>query len=612
MHLRWEGRTGERLSPSSFGKRILPVVKELQEPKSAERKAHRSNASHDSRDSQDVRPLPNGNSATSNGVSINRQRMPDSLEAQRADINRIDAAVGHLQGEVSQMRSLLHDLRREVHNREPRTANGSGDTTLDALSDHVSRIGQKTGEIEGLRFELTALKGKFRRMEEASGIPTTPSQVSASFSRPEPAPMQRVSSQQQHQDIAPRGWNAVNASKRKSIDAESHASYADPSKRPRSEYRTTSGESNPAFSAQPSSASTIGAPPPQQQQAPPPVLAPIRSNSQESWHPDSQRLPPLHGMHQSGRVRPPRLAQQASQELGAPEWERESWNQEERTGPDGYYRPMGGAGPGPAPISPGASKRGGMIRRGTGGGPLQYIDPAPAKRTRQRPVRNEHGVLIRKDGKPDQRSISSPQNLRKVHERRMAEQERGSQGSPHSPSSPADPDAPHSFASDESAGPSSKSESPPPEQLPRHEQVMSRMFPDGVATDVDRMNHAAHIFQSESRQHHEARTRGEMTKEEMHEEYGIARPKSPETASHTVAGREEQASGSVYEPSQTQDESRTGEGVKPEASADNSGLVRVLSSDERPLRPRNKDVERVQEEASGSFYQPSQETSTPA
>lgn len=45
------------------------------------------------------------------------------------------------------------------------------------------------------------------------------------------------------------------------------------------------------------------------------------------------------------------------------------------------------------------------------------------KRTRQRPIRNSEGVLIRKDGKPDQRSISSAQNLKKFYNKKIAQLE---------------------------------------------------------------------------------------------------------------------------------------------------------------------------------------------
>ncbi|KAK4560751.1 hypothetical protein LTR86_005330 [Recurvomyces mirabilis] len=43
------------------------------------------------------------------------------------------------------------------------------------------------------------------------------------------------------------------------------------------------------------------------------------------------------------------------------------------------------------------------------------------KKSRTKPIRNADGVLIRKDGRPDMRSVSSANNLRKVHAKREAE-----------------------------------------------------------------------------------------------------------------------------------------------------------------------------------------------
>jgi hypothetical protein len=43
------------------------------------------------------------------------------------------------------------------------------------------------------------------------------------------------------------------------------------------------------------------------------------------------------------------------------------------------------------------------------------------RKTRTKPIRNSDGVLIRKDGRPDMRSVSSANNLRKVHAKKEAE-----------------------------------------------------------------------------------------------------------------------------------------------------------------------------------------------
>ncbi|KAF2214812.1 hypothetical protein CERZMDRAFT_95196 [Cercospora zeae-maydis SCOH1-5] len=55
---------------------------------------------------------------------------------------------------------------------------------------------------------------------------------------------------------------------------------------------------------------------------------------------------------------------------------------------------------------------------------LALPDPSSGgsgKKTRTKPVRNAEGILIRKDGRPDMRSVSSANNLRKVHAKKEAE-----------------------------------------------------------------------------------------------------------------------------------------------------------------------------------------------
>ncbi|KAK8213320.1 hypothetical protein M8818_002619 [Zalaria obscura] len=65
-----------------------------------------------------------------------------------------------------------------------------------------------------------------------------------------------------------------------------------------------------------------------------------------------------------------------------------------------------------------------LSSHGGGGGGF-----GPAKKTRTKPVRNADGILIRKDGRPDMRSVSSAMNLRKVHAKKEAERlEKGGEG----------------------------------------------------------------------------------------------------------------------------------------------------------------------------------------
>jgi hypothetical protein len=54
-------------------------------------------------------------------------------------------------------------------------------------------------------------------------------------------------------------------------------------------------------------------------------------------------------------------------------------------------------------------------------GPASDHNSSAGKKTRTKPIRNAEGILIRKDGRPDMRSVSSANNLRKVHGKKEAE-----------------------------------------------------------------------------------------------------------------------------------------------------------------------------------------------
>lgn len=63
------------------------------------------------------------------------------------------------------------------------------------------------------------------------------------------------------------------------------------------------------------------------------------------------------------------------------------------------------------------SDEAGAFEAGDGG----QLTGSGGKKTRTKPIRNADGVLIRKDGRPDMRSVSSANNLRKVHAKKEAE-----------------------------------------------------------------------------------------------------------------------------------------------------------------------------------------------
>ncbi|RMY73656.1 hypothetical protein D0862_14255 [Hortaea werneckii] len=93
--------------------------------------------------------------------------------------------------------------------------------------------------------------------------------------------------------------------------------------------------------------------------------------------------------------------------------------------PRGYYDPhhphstgMPGVVPGSdrayLPATPEQSQEGIPVQ-------VEIANSGSGKRSRTKPIRNAEGILIRKDGRPDMRSVSSANNLRKVHAKKEAE-----------------------------------------------------------------------------------------------------------------------------------------------------------------------------------------------
>ncbi|GAB7352763.1 hypothetical protein MBLNU459_g3112t1 [Dothideomycetes sp. NU459] len=171
------------------------------------------------------------------------------------------------------------------------------------------------------------------------------------------------------------------------------------------------------------------------------------------------------------------------------------------------------------------SDRGSLVRRGAGlvGGPSDrpsetpesqqtqplaaslYPDPhfmpitttadvasstQPTKKTRTKPIRNAEGILIRKDGRPDMRSVSSAMNLKKVHAKKEAERsEKGrsmedDKGAMHTPQSTSEHDHDHEGSGDISPStPSAERELNGVDvhgTQDKHEKNMRRIFPYGV------------------------------------------------------------------------------------------------------------------------------------
>lgn len=255
------------------------------------------------------------------------------------------------------------------------------------------------------------------------------------------------------------------------------------------------------------------------------IISTQSADSQESWRPESDRgmhtgahpHPHPHGPHVHGpgrrggrggrsRGRGPRGPRGGisvdAHELGTPDWERGDWTGSQISS-NGFYYPTHHR-----PHSPGESSRGGPVQdaRSSANAPPDREAEFPAtplavqgpydpftsghpdsgvgqqtsggKKTRTKPVRNSDGVLIRKDGRPDMRSVSSANNLRKVHAKKEAERAEMEGRTPTSARSIAPAG---SLSGDEAESPSESPDAAAAQSntQERHRELMSRMFPAG-------------------------------------------------------------------------------------------------------------------------------------
>ncbi|KAK5164162.1 hypothetical protein LTR04_002060 [Oleoguttula sp. CCFEE 6159] len=208
-------------------------------------------------------------------------------------------------------------------------------------------------------------------------------------------------------------------------------------------------------------------------------------NTDNNWRQEPQRArsPPLRGGRGGGRgYRPYRPRKSAPvEQLGTPEWEKSDWTGSQIS-PDGFYQPHS--------HSDGTPYRTTLVRRsggGRGSASSARVAGSPSesrrnfehtKKSRTKPIRNAEGVLIRKDGRPDMRSVSSAQNLRKVHAKKEGERAHQS----HTPTSglAMAPVLGTDSTPERSEAEGEGEDGAPPNTQERHRTIMRKMFPGGL------------------------------------------------------------------------------------------------------------------------------------
>ena len=133
--------------------------------------------------------------------------------------------------------------------------------------------------------------------------------------------------------------------------------------------------------------------------------------------------------------------------------------------------------------------------------------PIEIKKTRSKPIRNEDGILVRKDGRPDRRSQSSAANLRKVHARKEEQQRDTGRLST--------PSRLHLTSTEpNSASPSSHDHQLDPNVTDsvrkKHHAILGKIFPDGIEDSRKQHDYAHQVFNED--QDHTAHPRSQVAR----------------------------------------------------------------------------------------------------
>ena len=441
-----------------------------------------------------VRSLPDASGASNE----------DSLEKQRRDITEIQTAMQNLASVVTNLANQVASLKRES-SRLPTTQSASEDTPLELLMDNLSNVMTKAAEIDSLKMKVGVLERKMKRLENGPGSTNQGSpaenlnQQGPSLSTPQPsmgthvgmvAPVSNV-----HTSVSasPTAWQAGNNLKRtfpESIEPELNA------KRQRQD---DSIATSPYF--------------PSQSRA----MAMTQMSSQ----------PQAHHLEQPKRPRGrPRKNPDPSLSFSASQTPQPQWSQSLAGNTFNDVSPSFAADY--------IDDRGQVVRRG-GGAWNTYMSP-DGRKGRTRPIRNDEGVLIRKDGKPDRRSMTSAENLRRTMLRKQEEAKdlgldsawdlrraRTVSGKFAAEGSPQlvvlddeDDDSTHSSVDDalanwaKRAGPGSPSglaskldqpavsTSNAAEPTNAHSDVMRKIFPQGLSEAARSMDFASQLFRTDT------------------------------------------------------------------------------------------------------------------
>jgi len=121
-----------------------------------------------------------------------------------------------------------------------------------------------------------------------------------------------------------------------------------------------------------------------------------------------------------------------------------------------------------------------------------------SKKSRTKPIRNADGILIRKDGRPDMRSVSSAMNLRKVHAKKQEAEGRSGSGEQDDTPTSATADGDDVSAGTDDSGTPTHAEDrngDPASPGARHRENMKKIFPYGINNDYGKERDLHHTVQ---------------------------------------------------------------------------------------------------------------------
>lgn len=370
---------------------------------------------------------------------LSTQTSPPHTDIAR-DIARLDMGMARLETEMIYVRGMLEALRLCAP-----VSPAQDHAALDILANNVNSVSLKANEIDGLKVQIEILKSRVKRLEDegarpaialsppyapAMAIPPTqqqsrganPAAIGPSLPMPVQALTNRASLLAMEPDVQPSGWTSVNpGSKRKTADSKEEtridglSASTDGHKRQKLAPLRNASSLEHVLNSSARQLEDVRQSP-TRWSAPP--IEP--QNPPDAWHPVNEPIKVPRASYRGGS-RIPRKATDF-QEVEGTQLERSAWA-DIAASPSGFFNTL-------TPNS--STRRTSIKRRGSGGQLTSRVSSGPPdpvigdrtdfrKKTRTKPIRNEEGILIRKDGKPDMRSVSSALNLKKVHDRKKEE-----------------------------------------------------------------------------------------------------------------------------------------------------------------------------------------------